>query len=117
MWLLLSLTALLVIVASAIFMVGLQGITLGWPLLGLAALPVLAAVLLVLRHAYAEAFLRMTAVFWAPLLIAYLFGILLGGADGPRPEWALIAGLVVLVAGAASVVALVAGHRHLRAQH
>ena len=63
-------------------------------LLGL--FPVLAAVLLVIRHRHAEAFLRLTAMFFTPFPLVVLLPILLGLAAEPLPEWVVpVAGLAL----------------------
>jgi len=106
--------ALVLILAAASSIAGLQGVAFAWPVLGLAAFPAAASVLLVLRHGYAEAFLRLTAMCWTPLGPAYLLAAILGPTDASLPDWAFPATVAAFVAGATSIVGLWAGSRHLR---
>ena len=86
-----------------------------WPVLALGGFAAIAVILLVLRHRYAEAFLRMVAMFWSPLGLVALLAYLIGPTDGgPRPEWAVPAVVLAVAGSAASVVAIYAGFAHLR---
>ncbi|HTE67018.1 MAG TPA: hypothetical protein VK736_12280, partial [Candidatus Binatia bacterium] len=67
MALVIAVLALLTIVGMAIGIPMLMGPGFGWPLLALGAFAAIAALLLLLRHRYAEAFLRMVAMTWSPL--------------------------------------------------
>lgn len=109
-----TLLALLLIIVVALWMTNLMSFSLGWPLLGLAGFAVVAAILLVLRHRYAEAFLRLTAMSWSPLGPVLLLAVLLGPRDASPPEWAVPAVGLAFAASAASVVAIYAGFAHLR---
>jgi hypothetical protein len=109
-----SLLALLVIIAVALSMTMLMGISYSWPLLGLAGFAVAAAILLVLRHRHAEAFLRLTAMCWSPLGPSLLLAIILAPKGGPAVDWAVSAMTLAFAAGVASIVALYAGFAHLR---
>lgn len=109
-----ALLALLTIVGVAIRIPMLMGPEFGWPLLALGGFAAIAAILLVLRHPYAEAFLRMVAMFWSPLGPVFLLAFLLSPTDGSRPEWAVTAVGMALAGSAASVAALYAGFAHLR---
>jgi hypothetical protein len=114
MALLISLLALLVIIAVAVSMTALMGSSYTWPLLGLAGFAVAAAILLVLRHRHAEGFLRLVAMFWSPLGPVLLLAVVLGPRDASPPEWAVPALALAFAASAASIVALYAGFAHLR---
>jgi hypothetical protein len=110
----LALLALLTIVAVAIGVPMLMEPGYAWPVLALGGFAVIAAILLMLRHRYAEPFLRMVAMFWSPLGPVFLLAFLLGPTDGPRPDWAVPAVGLALTGSAASIVALFAGFGHLR---
>jgi hypothetical protein len=91
------------------------GLAYAWPMLALGGFAAIATSLLVLRHRYAEAFLRMVAMFWSPLGLVFLFAYLIGPTEGnSRPDWALPAVVLGLTASVASVVAIYAGFAHLR---
>ena len=114
--LLISLAALLTVAAAAIGIVALESSPAGWPFLLLGLQPVLTAGLMVTRHRYAEGFVRMTAMVWAPVPFLVLLPILLGLAVEPLPDWAMPTLVLGTIAGVAGVVALVAGTRFLRAR-
>ncbi|HEX9635875.1 MAG TPA: hypothetical protein VGB34_10395 [Candidatus Limnocylindria bacterium] len=110
-----ALLALLTIVGVAIGIPILMGPGYAWPILGLGGFAAIAAIVLVLRHRYAEAFLRMVAMSWAPLGLVFLLGYLIGPTDGgSRPDWAVPAVVLGLIGSVASVVAIYAGFAHLR---
>ena len=102
------------VAAAVLAIVALESSPVGWPLLVLGLVPVLAAVLLVRRHRSAEAFLRITAMLFVPLGSFVLLPILFGLAVDPLPTWALPTLVLGLLAGLASIVALAAGTRFLR---
>jgi len=81
-----ALLALFVIIVVAVSMTALMGLSYRWSLLGLAGFAVVAAILLLLRHRYAEAFLRLVAMAWSPLGPVLLLAVLLGPTDGSLPE-------------------------------
>ena len=110
-----SVGALLTVALAVLAIVTLESSPAGWPLLVLGLFPVLAAVLVVRRHRYAEGFLRMTASLFVPLGSFVLLPILFGLAVDPLPPWALPTLVLGLLAGLASIVALAAGIRFLRA--
>jgi len=109
-----SLLALLVIIAVALSMTMLIGISYSWPLLGLAGFAVVAAILLVLGHRYAEPFLRLVAMSWSPLGPVLLLAVVLAPRDASPPDWTVPALALAFAASAASIVAIYAGFAHLR---
>ena len=115
MALLFALLALLTIVGVAVSITLLTSLGFAWPILGLGAFAILAATLLVLRHRYAEPFLRMVATVWSPLGLVALLAYLVGPNEGrSRPDWAEAVLALALTASVASVVAIYAGFAHLR---
>jgi hypothetical protein len=114
MALVIALLALLTIVGVAIGIPILMGPGYGWPILGLGGFAAIAAIVLVLRHRYAEPFLRMVVMFQGPLGPIVLLAFLLAPRDGPRPEWAVPAVILGLAGSVASIVAIYAGFAHLR---
>ena len=85
-----------------------------WPLVGLAAFPVAAGVLLVLRHRYAEGLLYVVAATLAATGPVLLLTVIYAATFRSLPDWAVPAVVGGFVVSLASIVALSAGRRHLR---
>lgn len=109
-----ALLALGTIVGVAVGIAMLMGLAYAWSVLGLGGFAALAAVLLVLRHRYAEPSLRMVAMLWSPLGLVFLLAFLFGWADGTSPAWAVPALVLALAGSAASILALYSGFAYLR---
>lgn len=109
-----ALACLGVTAVSGILIGALVGLAYGWPILALSLFPIVAGVLLTMRHPQAEGHLRLTVILWLPMVSIYLLPVLFGLAVEPLPEWWLPAVVAAAVGGAASLLALAAGTRHLR---
>ena len=114
MLLIAALACLGVTASSGIVVCALVGLDYGWPILALSLFPLIAAVLLTTRHPHAKAHLALTVILWLPMVSIYLLPVVFGLATDPLPDWWLPAVVAALAGGAASLLALAAGTRHLR---
>lgn len=85
-----------------------------WPAVALAAIPVIAALLLIVRPRDAALWLWLGAGTWVNASIAFPFLALLFVGRDPQPAGLGQMAVLAAAAGLASIVALVAGTRHLR---
>jgi hypothetical protein len=110
-----TLLALLAIITLAAFMVSLVGLAFGWSLLGLAALTAVAAVLFASGYSRARGLLLIIAIVWVALPIPVLItAVLLAVGGDPLPSWVPAWIAAAIIAGFASVIALVTGMRHIQ---